>query len=222
MSKVFEVVDGICINKLPFTSLTTTITTRSSAVLFVQAPDYVFPGWGYRNLDDDGNPINGDDCFIKPVAPEGYFYNDETGAFVADTEFATFLATQQNKKQEMNKNLLAEFLAAHPLTWSDGKQYGVTMEDQSEINLNLTQYQIQLNAGIETPILEWHAIHEECRSWTYEELSGLALTIAGYIYPYFRLMQNYKASIFAATNIDELEAIELVYDEDSGINTAAV
>lgn len=222
MSKVFEIVDGICIDKLPFTSLTTKITSRSSNVLFVQAPDYVFPGWGYKNVDDDGNSITGDDCFIKPVAPEGYFYNDETGEFVADTEFEAFLSAQQNKKQEVNKNLLASFLASHPLTWNDGKQYGVTMEDQSEINLNLTQYQIQINAGIENPILEWHAIHEECRSWSYDELSSLALTIAGYIYPYFRLMQTYKASIFAATTIDELNAIDLVYNEDSGITTAAL
>lgn len=222
MSKVFEIVDGICIDKLPFTSLTTTITTRSSAVLFVQAPDYVFPGWGYRNIDDDGNPITGDDCFTKPVAPEGYFYNDETGAFVADTEFESFMDIQKNKKQETNKILLSEYLAAHPLTWTDGKTYGVTMEDQSEINLNLTQYQIQVAAGIENPILEWHAIHEQCRSWTYEELSALALNIAGYIYPYFRLMQTYKVAIFAATNMDELNAIELVYNEDSGITEAAL
>ena len=98
MSKVFEVVNGICVDKLPFTSLTTTITSRSSNVLFVQAPDYVFPGWGYKITDDEGNALTGDACFIKPTAPDGYFYNDETGEFVADSEFASFLTLIQSAK----------------------------------------------------------------------------------------------------------------------------
>lgn len=37
---------------------------------FVEAPDYVFPGWGYM----DGQ-------FIKPEPPEGWLYDDETGTF---------------------------------------------------------------------------------------------------------------------------------------------
>lgn len=45
---------------------------------FVEAPDEVFPGWGYI----DGR-------FIKPQAPEGWLYDDETGTFYPEEYEAT-------------------------------------------------------------------------------------------------------------------------------------
>ena len=36
----------------------------------VEAPDWVFEGWGYA----DGK-------FLRPVPPPGWIYDDETGAF---------------------------------------------------------------------------------------------------------------------------------------------
>ena len=39
-------------------------------LLFVEAPDEVREGWGY---------LNGE--FLKPQAPEGWLYDDETGTF---------------------------------------------------------------------------------------------------------------------------------------------
>lgn len=41
----------------------------------IEAPDYVFSGWIY-----DGTRV-GDACFIKPNAPNGWEYDDETGTF---------------------------------------------------------------------------------------------------------------------------------------------
>lgn len=40
---------------------------------FVEAPDYVFEGWGYDPSRD------GDERFLKPIPPEGWEYDDDTG-----------------------------------------------------------------------------------------------------------------------------------------------
>lgn len=42
---------------------------------FVEAPDYVFEGWAFDEESD------GDARFIKPEAPEGWYYDDKTGRF---------------------------------------------------------------------------------------------------------------------------------------------
>lgn len=141
------------------------------------------------------------------VIPNYSKYNQEDGTFIADLDQAKY------DKQEENKKLFAEYLATHPLTWVDGKEYGITQEDQSEISLNLNQFQVAVAAGVENPTLEWHARHEECVPWTLEQLSALSLAISNAVYPKYHLMQEYKTQIFGANSIDELKAIELSYED---------
>ena len=142
------------------------------------------------------------------VRPGYYKLDNETHTLV----YRYTLAEAQSLKQEDNKVKFAEYLASHPLTWVDGKEYGITEADQSEIALNLTQYQIAASAQIDTPTLEWHAKHEENHSWSVEDLSALSIAITKAVYPKYHLMQQYKTAIYSATTIAELEAIELVYE----------
>lgn len=44
-------------------------------ILFVEAPDYVFEGWTYNATAE------GDDRFVRPIAPDGWVYDDKTGSF---------------------------------------------------------------------------------------------------------------------------------------------
>lgn len=44
-------------------------------ILFVEAPNYVFEGWGFDNTKE------GDNRFVKPIPPEGWLYDDKTGTF---------------------------------------------------------------------------------------------------------------------------------------------
>lgn len=141
------------------------------------------------------------------VRPGLAYYDPETNTLVCDLDNAKLM------KQEENKRLFAEYLASHPLTWVDGKQYGVTQEDQSEISLNINQYQVALQAGVETPTLEWHARQEECTPWSVDQLVELSLAISQMVYPVYHKMQQYKTSIFGANDIEELEAIDLQYEE---------
>ena len=137
------------------------------------------------------------------VTPGYSVYNSEDGTFTTDLDQAKY------DKQEKNKALFAEHLATHPLTWVDGKEYGVTQEDQSEISLNINQYQVAVAAGVENPTLEWHARHEECQPWSLEQLAALSLAISNAVYPKYHQMQDYKTQIFSANSISELAAIEL-------------
>lgn len=208
--KVFQIVDGKCNWCTPYKTLGEVVGRYPADCVFVEAPDTVFEGWGYRTVDEEGNAVTGDDRFTKPVPEDGFFYDDDSGQILPIEELAPILERAKTNKQAENRLGLEKFLANHPLTYKDGKQYGITMEDQNEIQLNISQYQIQVQAGI-TPVLEWHAIHEACSSWTLEDLSALVLAISAAVYPWYRKMQEYKTAIYACTSLDEVRAVELVY-----------
>ena len=113
-------------------------------------------------------------------------------------------------KQDVNKAALADWLAAHPLTWIDGNVYGVTEQDQTEMAINLAQYQLAAAAG-QPAVLEWHAQKQQCHTFTIEEYTALSLAIAAYVYPYRRYQEQVKAVIYAAESEAELDAIEIDY-----------
>lgn len=69
-------------NSLCWWDATSTVHTIDEAremfppdCIFVEAPDYVFEGWGYDEHAD------GDARFIRPEAPDGYLYDEDTGTF---------------------------------------------------------------------------------------------------------------------------------------------
>lgn len=123
-----------------------------------------------------------------------------------------WLEKAKAEKQTENNAALAAYLAAHPLTWTDGRQYGVSQQDQQEISLNLAQYQLYAAAG-QPAKLEWHAVHEECREFTPEELGGLAMAISAYVYPLVRKSQAYKTAIYGAETAAELKEVTISYEE---------
>lgn len=214
MGKIFEIVDNVCKWKTPYTNMGEVVDMYPSHFKFIEVPDdsIVQEGWGYRDKYDNGEYItNINDRFIPPTPEEGYLFDEETGFCYPESEIPVKLEEAQKKKQEENKQLFAKFLEDHPLVWVDGKTYGVTMEDQSEIQLNINQYQIQVQAGVENPVLEWHDIHKSCQPWTIENLSALVLDISSYVYPWFRKMQEYKSSIYACKIKSEVLDIKIVY-----------
>lgn len=145
------------------------------------------------------------------VTPGKYKYDSESNSLV----YRYTLDETKSLKQEENKILFAQYLVSHPLTWVDGKEYGVTEQDQSEISLNLNQYAIAVQAGVDAPTLEWHARHEECKPWTLEDLTALSLAISAAVYPMYHIMQQYKTEIYACNSIEEVDAVVLKYGEDN-------
>lgn len=75
--KVFQILHSIChwdaTSQYP--TLDCTKGLFAPDIVFVEAPDYVFEGWGF---DSD---MMGNERFIKPIPPEGWIYDDSTGTF---------------------------------------------------------------------------------------------------------------------------------------------
>lgn len=73
--KIFQIFDGF----LHWDASNTVKRIENAAEMFapdmefVEAPDYVFEGWGYDPTQE------GDARFLKPVPPEGWLYDDKTG-----------------------------------------------------------------------------------------------------------------------------------------------
>ena len=70
--KIFQIVGGICFHDATaeHPTLLSTVGKYPPDVLFVEAPDNVFEGWGY---------VNG--TFVQPTPPPGWAYDEKTGTF---------------------------------------------------------------------------------------------------------------------------------------------
>lgn len=80
--KIFQIFMGFChwdATKM-HPSIESTKGLYAPDIVFVEAPDYVFEGWGY---DPDAE---GDARFVQPIAPEGWLYDPETGTFYPENE----------------------------------------------------------------------------------------------------------------------------------------
>ncbi len=117
----------------------------------------------------------------------------------------------KNNKITESKTALSEYLASHPIQWTDGKYYSVTSEKQALLTSNLALYQISASTG--QPFkLTWNSTGDECVEWTYEELAALALAIGSYVKPFVSRQQELELAIKACTTMEELDAIEITYD----------
>lgn len=132
----------------------------------------------------------------------------------------TFIDDLKESKIELSKTVLSEYLASHPIKWSDGKYYSVTSEKQSLLTSNLALYQISAAAGQDFK-LTWNSTGDECVEWKYEELAALALAIGSYVKPFVSHQQELELSIRACKTLEELNAIEISYDLSSDSNKEA-
>ena len=147
----------------------------------------------------------------------GMIYNADTGEFkepevVPISPMPEDIEGAKAYKVEESKVALAEWLANHPMTYKDGKQYSVTAEKQSLLNGNLSSYERAKAINVEYP-LKWNSTGSECVSWDYTDLLALSLTIAGYVAPKVSKQQEIELQIKACTTLDELNEIVINYDE---------
>ena len=147
----------------------------------------------------------------------GMIYNADTGEFkepevVPISPMPEDIEGAKAYKIMESKDKLAEWLANHPLTYKDGKQYSVTAEKQSLLNGNLASYERAKAINVEYP-LKWNSTGSECTPWDYTDLLTLSLTIAGYVAPKVSKQQAIELQIKACTTVEEVNEIVISYDE---------
>lgn len=130
-----------------------------------------------------------------------------------DTSLLSLIEYKQYK-QELNKKILAEYLENNPILWTDGKYYGVSQEDQIEMQSDLTAYTLKQNSGHTDWKLEWHDKQKACREFTLEEFHSLLNAIIDYVYPLRRKQETYKEQIYAAKSHSELDNLVITYDQE--------
>lgn len=101
--KIFQIVSAMC-------WWDATATVHSVVVakemfpptdLFVEAPDYVFEGWGYDEHAE------GDARFVRPEVPDGYEYDEGTGTF-APVELRTMAKAAEQTDEEKLADLISQ------------------------------------------------------------------------------------------------------------------
>ena len=77
-----QILDGFCHwdASLIYTSIDEARQFYAPDIEFVEAPDFVFEGWGFDASAE------GDARFIKPEPPEGWLYDEKTGTFYPEGE----------------------------------------------------------------------------------------------------------------------------------------
>lgn len=121
------------------------------------------------------------------------------------------LAKAKHSKISESKTALSEYLASHPLQWTDGKYYSVTSEKQALLTSNLSLYQLAVSNG-QSFTLKWNTTGDECTVWKYDDLAALALAIGTYVQPFVSHQQELELDIKACTTMEELDAVEINYD----------
>lgn len=154
---------------------------------------------------------------IVELYPNFDFVFDDEGNIVDVEETKPVITEEQiikckDKKVTESKIKLAEWLATHPMLFTDGKYYSVTEEKQALLNGNLASYERATNAGIEYP-LKWNSTGEECTDWLYNDLLTLSLSIAAYVAPKVAMQQKIELDIKAYETMEEINTIVIDYDE---------
>lgn len=176
--------------------------------LFIQS-DKTLSEIDYKPENVDGWLVKGDLATkIKANYPYFDFVKDADGKLTDITPTAKPLEPMKSAKIAQSKTALADYLASHPLLYTDGKHYSVTAEKQNLLNNAIMVYQIAKTKG-QCAVLRWNSTGEECTEWTEENITALALAIAAYVAPLVSRQQEIEILINACKTAEELEAITI-------------
>lgn len=101
---------------------------------------------------------------------------------------------------------LAAYLEAHPLQWTDGQQYSITAEKQSQLIGTVVAAQ----ADGQPP--EWNSTGGVCREWDIAELVALSVAIKNRVKALVKYQQAQEVAMSNAATLEELESVVVDYD----------
>lgn len=137
--------------------------------------------------------------------------------FITIDEYKTILGTDELAIDGIKAACIAKtktdletYLATHPYTTEDGKQYSVTTEKQNLLANEIASYQLA-TAASQPYQLTWNTAGNECTNFTIEEISALAIAINTYVKPMVSYQQAQEVAIRNASTIDDVLAINTDY-----------
>lgn len=124
------------------------------------------------------------------------------------------LETLKAEKILQSKADLAAYLESHPILWTDGLEYSITAEKQSQLMGKLFAATIA-DSKHEPYDLTWNSTGEVCKSWELADLTALAFAIDARVTALVSYQQHQEVAMRNAATQEELEAIVVDYDSVS-------
>lgn len=122
---------------------------------------------------------------------------------------AKTLAEEKAERIQQSKADLEAYLEAHPITWTDGETYSITQEKQNQLMGTIAAAQIDGQPP------EWNTTGGVCRAWDLTELCALAVAIKDRVKALVKYQQAKEVAMREATTLEELEGVNVDYDEVS-------
>ena len=124
------------------------------------------------------------------------------------------LETLKAEKILQSKADLAAYLESHPILWTDGLEYSITAEKQSQLMGKLMAATMAKSAG-NTYDLTWNSTGEVCKSWELAGLTALAFAIDARVTALVSYQQTQEVAMRNAVTQEALETIVVDYDSVS-------
>ena len=159
---------------------------------------------GFVTIADDGETVTS--CVWNETAYQ---------AWCAENPEPDYLAEAKAARIAQSKADLAAYLESHPILWTDGLEYSITAEKQSQLMGKLFAATIA-DSKHEPYDLTWNSTGEVCKSWELADLTALAFAIDARVTALVSYQQTQEVAMRNAATQEDLEAIVVDYDSVSG------
>lgn len=122
-----------------------------------------------------------------------------------------YLNNVKETKIIQSKEMLASYLEANPLLWTDGQYYSITAEKQAQLTSKLMAASAAQTMSTDYH-LTWNSTGEVCKEWTLEDLYALAFAIDSRVTALVTYQQIKEVEIRNAKTIEDVKAITIDYD----------
>lgn len=121
------------------------------------------------------------------------------------------LAEAKAARIARSKTDLADYLASHPIQWTDGEYYAITAEKQQQLTSKLMAATMAQQTST-AYTLTWNSTGEVCKEWSLTDLSALAFAIDSRVTALVTYQQTQEVAMRDAETMEALEAIVVDYD----------
>lgn len=188
-------------------------TDNNNYIVEVNSSAFISSEWGLQIDKGFGDKYHHaqNNYFSKKIYTENNIprYKLENGKAVERTQeeiALDLLPIFKSKMIQQSKQDLQNYLASHPITWTDGQQYSITLEKQTQLTATIVAAQ----ADGKPP--EWNTTGGQCKEWDIKELASLGVAIKNRVKKLVKYQQAKEIEINSAKTMEELNAINVDYD----------